>query len=602
MKNAIFFLLLSLNSMYAQNIKIDTNLQSKIASINRNSKILVWIYFKDKDNNLKDIKNNPNIYFSQKAISRRFKNIRDLSSPFNYTDLPVSKSNLIILRNLGIKVKQKSKWLNAVSSYINKSQIIALKRLNVIDKITEVRKFKKNRDVQYQQNEINVKKLKKTDIVSHSNDYGSSLTQNEVINTAAVHDLGYTGKGILICLMDAGFDHLTHEAFSHINILNTWDFVNNDSDVENGSDAGDGSHGTATLSLIGGYKEGKIIGTAFGANFILAKTENTDSETPLEEDNWIAAAEWADSLGADVFSTSLGYLDFNSPYQDYTYEDMDGNTAAITIAADLAVKKGIVVFNSAGNNGSNLIHNTLNAPADGDSVFAIGAVYSNGDRVSFSSVGPTSDGRIKPDFMAMGSGTYAAGNITNSQYISFSGTSASCPLAAGVAALLLEKDYNLTPIEVREILRNTSSNSYTPNNLIGWGIINALAAINQIPIVKLDLKVLLQGSYDISTSKMKLDVNSFIPKQSPYLQNPRRINSIPNNIVDWILVELRETPSGEVITSKSFLLRNDGAVVGDKGINETIEMNAPEGNYYIVIKNRNHLPIMSHDPVSLTKN
>jgi subtilisin family serine protease len=334
----------------------------------------------------------------------------------------------------------------------------------------------------------------------------------------------------------------------------------------------------------------------------LAKTENTDSETPLEEDNWIAAAEWADSLGADVFSTSLGYLEFDSPYQDYTYEDMNGNTAAITIAADLAVKKGIVLFNSAGNNGFNSLHNTLNAPADGDSVFAIGAVYSNGSRVSFSSVGPTYDGRIKPDFMAMGAGTYAAGNNSNTQYISFSGTSASCPLAAGIAALLLEKDYNLTPIEIRQILRNTSSNSDTPNNSDGWGILNALAAINQIPTVKLSLKVYLQGSYDTTTSLMKLDINSLIPKQSPYPPNSRRVNSIPINIVDWILVELRETPSGKVISSKSFLLRNDGAVVDDDGINETIEMSAPEGNYYIVIKNRNHLAVMSHVPVSLTKN
>ncbi len=159
-----------------------------------------------------------------------------------------------------------------------------------------------------------------------------------------------------------------------MNIIAIYDFVNNDPNVGNQGDMGEGSHGTATLSIIGGFKEGELIGPAYGSNFILAKTENTDSETPVEEDNWVAAIEWADSIGVDVTSTSLGYIDYDFPFTSYTWQNMDGNTALITIAGDLAVGRGIVVVNSAGNEGYNSSHNTLGAPADGDSIFAIGAV------------------------------------------------------------------------------------------------------------------------------------------------------------------------------------------------------------------------------------
>jgi subtilisin family serine protease len=282
-------------------------------------------------------------------------------------------------------------------------------------------------------------------------------------------------------MMDAGFDLLSHQVFSSMNIIATWDFVNGDPDVENGGDMGNGSHGTSTLSLIGGFYEGELIGPAFGADFILAKTENTESETPVEEDNWIAALEWADSIGVDVTSTSLSYTDFDPPFQGYTWEDMDGNTARITIGADLAVKLGIFVANSAGNYGSDPNHNTLGAPADGDSVIAVGSVTSSGARSSFSSVGPTVDGRIKPDLMAMGSNNYVACNSYVNCYNDWgSGTSWSCPMLAGAAALLLEIDPSLTPMQLSTLLKSTASNSNTPNNQYGWGIINTFAAAQSL--------------------------------------------------------------------------------------------------------------------------
>jgi subtilisin family serine protease len=244
-----------------------------------------------------------------------------------------------------------------------------------------------------------------------------------------------------------------------------------------------GFHGVLTLSNIAGYKPGQVIGPAPRASYILARTENDSSETPIEEDNWVAAIEWADSLGVQVTSTSLGYLTYDPPYTSWTWEDMNGHTTVITRAADLAVSKGIVVVNSAGNNGFNSLHNTLNAPADGDSVLTVGAVDSSGVRTGFSSVGPTTSSppHIKPDVMGQGSLVYCASYTDPTGYIYSGGTSHSCPLVAGVAALMLSANPNLTPMQVVDALRSTASRSTHPDNEYGWGIVNAPAAINMNP-------------------------------------------------------------------------------------------------------------------------
>ncbi len=587
-------------NLFAQNIesKYSVELQHKIKNIADNKPVLVWIYFKDKGKDIQKYYANPVSIVSEKSLRRRAK-VKPLNKLIDYTDIPLDKKYVDKITGYGIKIKQKSKWLNAISCYVTKPILQKLNKVPFIKKITEVKIYKRKKIPQPENVKVLNKNAGPSAVTAHTFDYGSSLTQNEVINTVSVHDEGYSGKGILICLMDAGFDKLSHEVFQDMNIIDAWDFVNDDPDVEDGTGEGEGSHGTSTLSQIGGFKEGELIGTAYGADFLLAKTENTASETHTEEDNWVAASEWADSIGADVFSTSLGYLDFDPGEQDYTYNDMDGNTAVITIAADLAVGKGIVVFNSAGNNGYNASHNTLGAPADGDSVVAIGAVDANKQRVSFSSVGNTADGRTKPDFMAMGSGTYAASNTSTTSYKSFSGTSAACPLAAGVPALMLEKDYSLTPMEIREILRNTSDHSAAPNRLYGWGTINALAAMNQIPSLLVNIKIFIEGAYDTLTNEMKTDLGNKIPTTSPYNENKRTVQNIPPDIVDWILVELRTSPNGTSVAARSALLRKDGSIVADDGTTNEIKLDAPDGDYYIVIKHRNHLTVMSANKVSL---
>jgi subtilisin family serine protease len=246
--------------------------------------------------------------------------------------------------------------------------------------------------------------------------------------------------------------------------------------VGNGGDRGEGSHGTATLSVLGGFREGELIGPAFAATFLLAKTEDTESETKVEEDNWAAAAEWAEALGADVISSSLGYLEFDRGQPSYSFADMDGRTAIVTRAAELAAERGVVVVNSAGNSGFHPSHNTLGAPSDGAHVLAVAAVTATGQRASFSSVGPSADGRIKPDVAAQGQSVKVAGSRPG-EYRLANGTSFSCPLTAGAVALLLQARPELSADDVIAVVRGSARRAGAPDNLTGYGIVDATAAV-----------------------------------------------------------------------------------------------------------------------------
>ncbi len=476
----LFFLIFSL-SLFAQDYsqKYSAELKQQITQSPDDWTVLVWIFFKDKGHSLNKYFEKPTTVVSEESLERRAKVLKG-SELIDETDLPVNKNYIKELEDIGVKVKQVSRWFNGISSLVKISDLPEIASKSFVKNIDMVGIFKKEKEpVFIRKNfprEINFKKQS-----AHLYDYGSSFAQLDQIKVPDVHDLGLTGKGIMICVMDAGVSNLSHEVFSQIKIKAKYDFVNHDTVVANQADSGEGSHGTYTLALIGGFKPGELIGPAFNATYLLAKTENTQSESPIEEDNWIAAMEWADSIGVQVTSTSLGYLDgFDFGFKNYTWQDMNGRTARITLGAELAARKGIVVVNSAGNEAWRGTPNTLVAPADADSIITVGAVDVNGKKASFSSYGPTTDRRIKPDVMADGVSDYipvaTPGNING--YITGSGTSFSCPLVAGVAALILEKHPNWTPIQVRDALRNTASMHTAPDSLYGWGIINALAAVN----------------------------------------------------------------------------------------------------------------------------
>ncbi|MCF6365690.1 MAG: S8 family peptidase [Bacteroidales bacterium] len=467
----IFFFIISFSFAQKQE-KIANTLLKEIENKGTDKNFTVWIFFKDKGEITDKKLNSSKSLLSKHSLERRQKLLK--SKPLvDFYDIPVEISYINSVKPYISKLRHQSKWLNAVSAEVNGIQLQNIASLNCVKSIDIVRKGKYNNNL-IQGNEIkNETSYKST---AYNLNYGASLTQSEQINVPIIHDLGYSGNGIIICLLDAGFNNLEHQVFENINILDQWDFVNNDGNVDDESDMGSGSHGTMTLSTIGGFYEGQLIGTAYGASYLLAKTENTDSETQVEEDNWVAGVEWAEALGADITSTSLGYISFDDG-SGYSAAELDGNTAIITIAGDIAAGKGVLVVNSAGNEGSGIT--TIIAPADGDSILTVGAVYSDGNRTYFSSVGPTGDGRIKPDVMAMGASVVVAETSGNG-YTTSSGTSFSCPIVAGATALLREIFPFASNMEIIDALKKTANNTNSPNNEYGWGIIDLFAAYNYL--------------------------------------------------------------------------------------------------------------------------
>ncbi|MBO2012600.1 S8 family serine peptidase [Hymenobacter negativus] len=307
--------------------------------------------------------------------------------------------------------------------------------------------------------------------------YGKAYRQNEQIAAIAMHNAGYRGEGMQIAVFDAGFpgvDQISamQPAFQEQRVVGTRNFVDGGTSVYLRN-----SHGTNCLAAIGGSQSGFYIGSAPKATFHLCITEDVNSEHPIEEANWLAAAEYADSSGVDVISSSLGYTDFDAPSTSYTYADMNGRNAISSRAATMAARVGMLVVNAAGNEGSNPWH-YISAPADADSIMSVGAVDSLGNHAYFSSYGPTSDGRIKPTLSAMG---FASAVLApNGTAFRGSGTSYACPILAGMAAGFWQANPALTAQQVILALRSTATQANAPDNTMGYGIPNFVSAYNAL--------------------------------------------------------------------------------------------------------------------------
>ncbi len=449
--------------------KIDFKTQEFLKKLPSDSTFLFWVFFTDKKistfSEYKEAIQKCFDSFTPKAIKRR--KLRGKKEIFDLSDLPVSKDYIKKIKDVGVKIRTKSRWLNGVSIEVTKEKIDEISRFDFVRSIKKVVRYYKKLPEESKQ-----KLFYKPEKGLFLLDYGQSYYQLAQIYVPELHQLGYSGKGVLICILDTGFrkDHPAFKkAFEEGRVLAEYDFINNDKETQNepGDPEGQDSHGTCVWSALGGFVEDTLIGPAYGASFLLAKTEMVDQEIIIEEHNWVAGIEWAESEGADIVTSSLGYNEW------YTYSDMDGNFAITTIAADIVVSKGVVVVNAAGNEGDKPWYYII-APADGDSVIAVGAVDKNGNLASFSSRGPTSDGRIKPDVVARGVNTFCA--FPGGGYGTTNGTSLSTPLVAGVCALLLDVDSTLTPIQIRKRLWETSSQAENPDNSIGYGIVNALKA------------------------------------------------------------------------------------------------------------------------------
>jgi hypothetical protein len=315
-----------------------------------------------------------------------------------------------------------------------------------------------------------------------SYDYGAAYNQIHMINGDALHDLGYNGSGKIIAVLDAGFMNADAiDAFDSLwdngRILGVRDFVN----PLNPDIFGSHYHGTMVLSTMGANWAGNLVGTAPGASYWLIRTEDGDSEYLIEELNWVSGAELADSVGADIINSSLGYTEFDNILQNHTYEDMDGNTTPVTNGADMAASKGLVVVNSAGNSGSSQWQ-YIGAPADGDSVFSIGAVDEMGNYAGFSSTGPTYDGRIKPNVVAQGQGSAIIDPWTGA--VSYgSGTSFSSPITAGMVACLWQANPDKRNTELMTAIQMSGSQANEPDNYLGFGIPDYLFANNLLTVV-----------------------------------------------------------------------------------------------------------------------
>jgi len=319
------------------------------------------------------------------------------------------------------------------------------------------------------------------EITEEELNYGRAKHQNDMLNLGPLHNKGFTGKGIKIAVFDAGFSGSdTIDVYKNMNaenrIIATWDFVDNQENVFHSH-----SHGTQVLSTIAANLPGKMVGSAPDASFVLCRTENDNSESLAEEINWLRAVEWVDSIGVDIIHSSLGYSTFDDPSTNHTYDELDGDKTIITKAADMAAARGIIVSTSAGNEGSGS-WKYITAPCDGDSVLCTGAVDKYQIRSGFSSIGPTADGRTKPDVVAMGTRTIVA--HPNNRIYGSNGTSFSSPIIAGFVACLRQAHPDRSHMDIITAVKMSGDQYALPDPQYGFGIPDAAFADSLLTHVK----------------------------------------------------------------------------------------------------------------------
>jgi len=421
-----------------------------------------WIFLNDKSCK-------SDVELSQKSLDRRLSQ----NIILDYHDIPICDDYVNILKQHDLRIRHQSRWLNAIS--------VSIDSAGVLDELLKYDFVKNIRPVaQMQRQKKDILMDFESEFYIHNNrfssmsEYGPSLNQIDMLGGVDLHNLGFLGNDILIAVFDAGFfgvDILPvfQNLWDNNQILDMYDFVDNDNDVFGGS-----THGTMVLSTMGGYMVDSLIGVAPEASYMLFRTEDSNSETLIEEDNWAAAAEYADSVGVNIINSSLGYtILYDDTLNSHSYIEMDGNSTIITIAADLAAARGILVVNSAGNSGNNDWY-YIGSPADGDSVLSVGAVNNIGQIASFSSRGPSYDGRVKPDVCAQGVSAIVADMDSTIRVAN--GTSFSSPIIAGLAACLWgglqNNNIDVSNMEVFDLIQESAHIFDNPNDSLGYGIPN----------------------------------------------------------------------------------------------------------------------------------
>ncbi|MGC3979131.1 MAG: S8 family serine peptidase [Paludibacteraceae bacterium] len=427
-----------------------------------------YVQFKDKNNTPYSL-SNPSVYLSQRALERRtFFNVA-----IDSTDLPVNPNYISQISSLNIPIHCRTKWLNGVTVALSDSSLMSAVRLLSFVKFTQFTG---------KTNELgSLLPPKKTPTETNNTDYGSAASQINQLNGAILHNSGYRGQGIQIAVIDVGFQNVNiNPGFDSLRnegrLLGTKDFVNPQSNIFT-----EGSHGAHVLSTMAGNIPNIFVGTAPKASYWLLRSEADNTENLCEPDFWVSAIEFADSVGVDLSTTSLGYTEFNIPSMNYTYADMNGKVARASIAATLAVDKGIMVLNSAGNDGYYTWH-YIGVPADADKIITVGSVTNTGIASTFSSFGPSFDGRIKPELCATGTNSALISPYGSATY--GSGTSYACPILAGMTACFLqaakEKKPTLSLSSIKDLLFQSGSLYNNPTTQMGYGIPDFQTALSKL--------------------------------------------------------------------------------------------------------------------------
>ena len=445
----------------------------------------VWVFFADKGfSTTSDQRRAIDQYQTQ--MSNRAKYRRESRAPLrrpDFTDLSIESRYIEVVLQLGGKLRSKSRWLNGIGLEATAQEIRKIARLSFVRAIDPIHQYTMSFEGPTS-GSLSSRAPSSAEVL----DYGNAKTQIAQIQADFLHQEGFLGEDIVIGLLDTGFN-LEHTALERVDVIAEHDFVNDDDSTADEVDQDDpdqDNHGSAVLAILAADAPGQLIGIAPRARYLLGKTEVVSQrgavfERQIEEDWWVEGLEWLEEMGADVVSSSLGYADW------YRFADLDGNTSKVTVAANLAVQKGMPVVIAAGNLGGQPMSDAfgipgrITPPADGFDVLAIGAVDRDGKVLPFSSQGPTFDGRIKPDLMAMGAEVTSIDSITRGGFSSdHLGTSFATPLAAGAVALLMEAFPLATVQDIVNTLRMTASQSDKPDNIAGYGVIRARAAYDRL--------------------------------------------------------------------------------------------------------------------------
>ncbi|MCH2044195.1 MAG: S8 family serine peptidase [Saprospiraceae bacterium] len=506
-----------------------------------------WVEFLDKDNTPYSIFH-PEDYLSPRALERR----RRYNIPIDETDLPIDPVYLRKIKDLDLKILNTSNWFNAISVYIphkDKNKAEQIRQLPFVKNIDYLGKFRPVKPPKLSKRKANPSTYEEEKI---SNYFGYASNQTRMLNGHLIHKFGYKGQDMHVAIFDGGFTHVHRmPAFDSLRaqdrILGTHDFVQGDEFVYESS-----THGTNVLSTMASEMPYLLVGTSPQASYYLFKTEDVKGEYRIEEFNWVVAAEKADSLGVDVINSSLGYTNFNDTTMSYKYEQLDGKTALCTRGANIAHSKGMIIVNSAGNEGGGKWH-YIGAPADAEGVISVAATQKDGERAYFSSYGPTADQRLKPNLAARGQSTAVASKY-DYKASSSSGTSFSSPVLAGMITSFWGAFPELDNKQIQDVLEKSASQATEPDTSLGYGIPNFYSAY----IMSKDGVILIDTKGEIYSTKtiVNNDFSLLVEAQSLSIVNLKVYNSLHEllhkenelelnmEVHDFQIPNLKEYPRG----------------------------------------------------------